>query len=191
MPRDRKFTKDSLFQATKDILLDSGYESFTFSILAKRLNVSRGALYKYYQNKDELVMDFMLYHMNQFMEDLRGIKNYSDFTAQFNFLIRLMYKHSQIHQILKASQHIPADANTETQDSKERLNRMHHDMYTQLQGFIELGRKEKVLKPDISDDLILVLIFQLVEIPNHSGIPREEWIKQVTGILSHGMFIQS
>ncbi|SFB13936.1 transcriptional regulator, TetR family [Lentibacillus halodurans] len=188
MARDRKFTKDSLFQATKDILLNHGYEGFTFSILAERLNVSRGALYKYYANKDELVMDYMLYHMHQFMEDLRGIQEYNDFTAQFNFVIHLMYKHSKIHQILKASQHIPAKTNLKTKTSKERLDHMHHDMYTQLQELIEQGRKEKILKPDIPDELILVLIFQLVEIPNLSGVTREEWVEKVTEILSHGMF---
>jgi len=191
MARERKFTRESLFEATKELLLELGFEGFTFSQLAERLNVSRSALYKYYQNKDELVMDYMLYHMHQFMEDLKDIETYNGFTAQFNHLIRLMYRHSRIHQILKTSQYIPANANTKMKESKERLDRMHDDMYTQLQGFIERGRKEKILKPDIPADLILVFIFQLVEIPNRSNISREEWIEQVTRILSHGMFTET
>ncbi|WP_077324198.1 TetR/AcrR family transcriptional regulator [Virgibacillus siamensis] len=188
MARERKFTKDDLFQAARDILLDFGYEGFTFSLLAEKLHISRGAIYKYYKNKDELVIDYMLFHMHHFMEDLKGMETYSSFKGQFDFLIEVLYKHSKIHQILRASHHIPAQTNQYTDKSKNRLDEMHHKLYAQLQTFLNKGRKENILKPQISDDLILVFIFQLVEVPNHSGISRGEWIDQVTEILRHGMF---
>lgn len=117
MARERKFTKENLFEATKDLLLDLGYEGFTFSLLAEKLDVYRGALYKYYKNKEELVMDYMSFHMYHFMEDIEGLEAYKDFKSQFDFLIRIMYKHSKIHQILKASNHIPAQTNPTTKKS--------------------------------------------------------------------------
>lgn len=57
MARERKFTRDDLYETTKYMLLENGYEGFTFSKLAEKLNVSRGAIYKYFNNKDELITD--------------------------------------------------------------------------------------------------------------------------------------
>ena len=42
MARERKFSLEELFQTTKQLLLDYGYEGFTFSLLADQLEVARG-----------------------------------------------------------------------------------------------------------------------------------------------------
>lgn len=75
MARERKFSKDDLFRNVKHILLQHGYEGFTISLLADMLEVSRGALYKYYVNKNELITQFMIYEMEQFIGELKQINN--------------------------------------------------------------------------------------------------------------------
>ncbi|MBP1950182.1 TetR/AcrR family transcriptional regulator [Virgibacillus litoralis] len=93
MARERKFSDKTLYNAAKHILLNNGYEGFTFSLLADELKVSRGALYKYYENKEELIMDYMIFEMNRFLAELKEINNYDRFDSQFDFLIKLMFKH--------------------------------------------------------------------------------------------------
>ena len=73
MARERKFSTDDLFQASKQLLLQHGYEGFTFSLLADQFDVCR-ALYKYYENKEELITDFMIYEMGKFLFELKEIK---------------------------------------------------------------------------------------------------------------------
>ncbi|MCA1322376.1 TetR/AcrR family transcriptional regulator [Bacillus tianshenii] len=191
MARDRKFTDEELFHATKLLLLQHGYEGFTFSILADHLEVSRGTLYKYYVNKEELITDYMLFEMNLFLGDLRGIHAIDGFEAKFDFLISLIFQNATIHQIIEIVQHVPRNVNDKVRDNREKLDELHMDMYHNLQDFILIGRKEQKLKDDLPDGLLLGIIFQSIAIPNHFGVPHKEWVKSIKEILGHGMFKRS
>ena len=45
-----------------------------------------------------------------------------------------------------------------------------------------------MIKSHLSDAIILGMIFQTIAIPNHFGIPKDEWIASIREILSEGMF---
>lgn len=190
MARERKYSTEELFNATKHILLQYGYEGFTFSLLANQLEISRGTLYKYFENKEELITDFMLYEMNLFLTELEGIHTYQHFEEQFDFLIQLMFKNPDIQQLIEMGQHVPIHTNKKVRENKERLSELHLKMYESLQGFIQLGRKEEKLNPKVIDAVILGYIFQAIAIPNHFGIPYSDWIKSIKEMISFGMFNQ-
>jgi len=180
MARERKFSIDELFHATKQLLLKQGYDGFTFSLLADSLNVSRGALYKYFENKDELLTNFVFYEMDQFLLKLKQIDNQQGFEAQFDFLLHLIFSHSDIQKLSKIGQQIPGN--------EEKFGKLHFDMYQYLQGFIELGKEEGKLKSNIPNALLLGYIFQSVAIPNHFEIPNSVWVSSIKEIIRHGMF---
>ena len=73
-------------------------------------------------------------------------------------------------------------------DNKSKLSEYHVEMYKQFQGLIDLGRKENVLKSHLSSAVMLGMIFQTIAIPNHFGIPQDEWIASIKEILFNGMF---
>ncbi|MCM3570694.1 TetR/AcrR family transcriptional regulator [Neobacillus mesonae] len=180
MARERKFTTDELFEATKQLLLHQGYEGFTFGLLADNLKVSRGAIYKYYENKEELITNFIFYEMDQFLLKLKKINQHQGFEAQFHFLLNLIFSYSDIQKLIKIGQQLPG--------YQDKFKTLHSDMYQYLQGFIELGKKEGKLKRHLPNNLILGYIFQSVAIPNHSGIPHSEWASSIKEIICHGMF---
>lgn len=188
MARDRKFSTLELFQNTKQILLIQGYEGFTFSLLAEQMKLSRGALYKYYENKDELITDYMVYEMEHFLNELKKMESYLGFEKQFEFLLDIIFNHSKTHHILGFAKQIPMNKNKKIKKNKEQLNKFHLDMYRYLQEFIHLGREEQKIKSHLADSIILGFIFQSIAIPNHTGIPQSEWVKSIKEILRHGMF---
>lgn len=186
--RDRKFTDEELFNATKSMIIHDGYEAFTFSRLAAVLNVSRGSIYKYYENKDELISEFLMYEMNRFLLEFNALDKTGDFQSQFNLLIDFIFEHNNIHQVLEIIHQIPSNTTKRVEDNKSKLSEYHVDMYKQFQGFIELGRKENMIKSHIPTAVMLGMIFQTIAIPNHFAIPQDEWIASIKEILSHGMF---
>ncbi len=188
MARERKFSTQELFAETKQLLLQNGYESFTFSILADQMNVSRGALYKYYENKEELITEYMIHEMNMFLVELKQIESHIGFEAQFNFLIDLIYKRMEIHQLIGLAKQIPKRSSEKVKANMERLGKLHLHMYTFLHNFVVLGKEEGKLRSDIPDTLVLGFIFQTISIPNHFGIHHTEWVASIKEILRHGMF---
>ncbi|MFJ8066906.1 TetR/AcrR family transcriptional regulator [Psychrobacillus sp. NPDC096426] len=188
MARERKFTDEQLFKATKQLIIEDGYEAFTFSKLASILHVSRGSIYKYYENKDELISEFLIYEMNRFLNDFNSLDKSGDFQTQFNSLIDFIFEQSIIHQVLEIIHQIPGNTTKRVRDNKSQLNEYHIDMYQQFQGLIDLGRKENVIKSHLPAAVLLGMIFQTIAIPNHFDIPQKEWIASIKEVLSHGMF---
>lgn len=188
MARERKFTDEHLFKATKQMLIEDGYEAFTFSKLAAILDVSRGSIYKYYENKDELISEFLMYEMNRLLNDFNKLDKSGNFQTQFDVLIDFFFEQSSMNQIIEVIHQIPANTTKRVKDNKSRLDEYHIDMYRQFQGLIDLGRKEKVIKSHLPSAVLLGMIFQTIAIPNHFNIPQEEWIASIKEILSYGMF---
>lgn len=188
MARERKFHTEDLFQATKQLLLQHGYEGFTFSMLADKLEVSRGALYKYYENKEQLITDFMTYEMEQHIRELKFMEKENSFEEKFDFLINLIFNKKDLHQLIGAAQQIIANPNEQMNEQKKILQKLPLEMYQYLQSFIAQGKKEGKLKAELPDSLILGYIFQSIAIPNHYQIPQSEWISSIKEMISHGMF---
>ncbi|MBO8156933.1 MAG: TetR/AcrR family transcriptional regulator [Bacillaceae bacterium] len=190
MARERKFSDEDLFLATKELLLDHGYEGFTFGLLAERLEVSRSALYKYFGNKEELIMEFMMYEMDQFMDKLGKIKEYDRFEDQFDYLLELMMSHPNIHQLIEIGRHVPVN-NQKLEEKNEKLDGLHLNMYQSLIGFVRLGKEEGKLKAHIPDTLIVGYILQSFLVPNFAQIPHSEWVQSIKEIIREGMFINN
>lgn len=188
MGRERKFTDEQLFKETKQLIIQDGYEAFTFSKLASLLNVSRGSIYKYYENKDELISEFLMYEMNRFLNDFNELDKSVGFQSQFDLLIDFIFQQSNIHQVIEIIHQIPVNTTKRVEYNKSRLSEYYVDMYKQFQGFIDLGRKENTIKSHLPTAVLLGMIFQTIAIPNHFGIPQEQWVGSIKEILSHGMF---
>ncbi|MFS0820633.1 TetR/AcrR family transcriptional regulator [Bacillus sp. 1P02SD] len=188
MARERKFTTEELFQITEELLLAHHYEGFQFSLVADHLQVSRGAIYKYFENKEELITEYMLFKMEQFLHELKEINTIEGFHAQFDFLLNLMFKNPELHQLIEIGKRVPVDTNAKVKENIMRLEGYHLKMYQYVQGFVEAGKSENLLNTNIPEPLILGYIFQSIAIPNHFGIPHEVWVESIKQIICHGIY---
>ncbi|SER07855.1 TetR/AcrR family transcriptional regulator [Piscibacillus halophilus] len=188
MARQKKFTTDELFQMTRRLLLDHGYEGFSFSVLATRLDVSRGTIYKYFENKEDLVTEYMLYEMNKYLEELKGIHQYELFEDQLDFLLDLMFRDQELLQVIEMGQKIPIQESDRAKLNHEKIETLHIDMYQNLADMIKLGKEQGKVREEIPDSLVLGFIFQSITIPNHFGVPPHEWVRSIKDVIRHGMF---
>src|SRR5690606_38346133 len=155
MARERKFTDTELFNAAKVIFIRDGYDSFTISKLAGSLRVSRGSIYKYYENKDELIAEFLTFEMNYFLKEFNALDKEGDFQTQFHMLIDFIFQYNNSNHILEIIRQIQANPARAMEDNKSRLSEYYVGMYKQFQGFIDLGRKEKVIKSHLPTAVLL------------------------------------
>lgn len=188
LARAKKFTEKEMFIETKKLLLQHGYEGFTFSLLAKSLGVSRAAIYKYYQNKEELISFFMISEFEAYLRELKKIHSLDNFEGQLEYLLNVIFQNEEIHKLIETGQQVQANASKQTKLNIQKLNEMHLKMYNELQSFIKLGREENKIKQHIPDQLILGIIFQTISIPNIQKVPKDEWIASIKEIICYGMF---
>jgi len=188
MARERKFTTEDLYRTTEELLLTYNYEGFQFSLVAEQLEVSRGAIYKYYENKEELITEYMLFKMEQILEELKEINTIEGFKPQFDFLLQLIFKNPELYHLIEIGKRVPVHINDKVKANKEKLQKYHIQMYQHVESLIESGKREQILNPNIPEPVVLGYIFQSVAIPNHFGIPRDVWVQSIKEIICHGIF---
>lgn len=186
MGRDRKFTSHELLHAAKELVLKTGYEGFTFGQLGKELDVSRAAIYKYYTNKDELLMDVMLDAMSISTQMLQSIDNTVSFHDQLSSLLDKIMKMKDLHQTLSIMRFIPDTVDT-IQQKKQQLNNMHHLLYAPLNHVVEQGKREGIINNSIPNELILGFIFQTIEIPNMNQLDEVTYMRHIHQFILHGI----
>ncbi|MDQ0272633.1 TetR/AcrR family transcriptional regulator [Cytobacillus purgationiresistens] len=187
MGRERKFSNDELFKHTKELLLLVGYEGFTFSMLAEKMEVSRATFYKYFENKEELITEFMIHEMNEFLVKLKKVETYANFNEQFEYLMDIIFERTEIQELIEITMQVQSNSNNKARLNKEQFEDMRLNMYSCLQSFITLGKKEDRLNAQVPDTLILGFIFQSVAIPNHFNLPRKEWVQSIKEVISNGI----
>lgn len=173
LARERKFSTTEIFRETERLLLTVGYEGYTISLLAEALNVSRAAIYKYYTNKEQLVVDFMLEHMEKMIRRFASIDSMASFTVQLDEVLDIVLESKDLHRIFSMVHVVDTKGKEEIEKKMVRLNELHKEMYTPLQAIVNKGKEEGLLKESIPNSLILAFIFQSIDLPNHMNIPEE------------------
>lgn len=187
LARERKFSTIEIFRETERLLLTVGYEGYTISLLAEALNVSRAAIYKYYTNKEELVVDFMLEHMEKMIRQFASIDSTQSFTVQLDKVLDIVLESKDLHRIFSMAHVVDTKGKEEVVKKMMRLNELHQEMYTPLQTMVNKGKEEGRLKESIPNALILAFIFQSIDLPNHMNLPEELFLQSIKTLVCSGI----
>ena len=71
----REEAKRKIMQAGFEILYEKGYCNTTMDEIARRLNVTKPALYRYFKNKDELIIESAKEKQNEYNNYIIGVEN--------------------------------------------------------------------------------------------------------------------
>lgn len=187
MARERKFSTTDLFSETERLLLQLGYEGFNFKHLAVALNVSRAAIYKYYKNKEELIVDYMIEFMTRLIEEFKQINQTAPFVDQLNTLLSIIFRSKDLHQIFSMAQIIDGGDNEIVIYKLKMLEQMHIAMYVPLLHLIECGKNEGLVNDQLQNELVLGFIFQSIAIPNYSNISKDQYEQSIRQMISRGI----
>ena len=188
MARERKFSTTDIFNETKQLLLDNGYERYNIGQLAEKLNVSRAAIYKYYTNKDELIVDFMLHEMDLMIEEFNNVDPTATFDNQLNCVLNTIFDSKDLHHILAFAHLIEAKDNESIANKLETLNTLHLEMYKPLMRLIAKGKQEELIHQDLPESVMISFIFQSIQIPNHTNEPKETFVNSLRKLILNGLY---
>ncbi|MBM6614548.1 TetR/AcrR family transcriptional regulator [Desemzia sp. RIT804] len=187
MVRAKKFSTEEIYLQTHNLLINKGYEKFSFSLLAKSLDVSRAAIYKYYTNKDDLINDYLIRQMNQMMDDFNQMKWSNDYSEQFDQLFELIFKYRETHLL---SNEIPNKLTISPEKQKQKADvsaDIHNHFIKYIQQFIQTGKQNGYIKKEIPDSLIVGIIFHSINIPDHSDLNPQERARFIKMIIKNGI----
>lgn len=186
MGRAKKFTDAQLWEATKELLLEVGYDAFTVSLLAEKLNVSRAVIYKYYPNKEELVIQFMVEKMHESVTILTGIDEAQSFRQMFGDTLTRIFHMRDLHHVLGFAAKV-ATVSELVGQKKDELSAMHHNLYKPLLCLIAKGKEEQIIAEEMDPFVLLSFIFSVINMQNHTNMPEQQFLQQIEQLLLYGI----
>ncbi len=186
MGRKKAIEMQELMKATEELLLEHGYHAFHFKMLAARLDVARTTIYEYYANKEELITDYMFNLMERIQSECESLSLEVMPLQKLKGMLRIFVKYGQIHKIIIMVPQVNADASQKTKESLFKIAQQHQTLLQMMLLWIREGKAQKLIREDVSEGIIAGLFFNVIQIPNHRGIPTEEYVEQLFDVLCHG-----
>lgn len=92
---DAEKTRQAILASAIDIFCEKGYSKTTFDEIAKRINLTKGAVYWYFRNKPDIVAALINEHVQKYVENLHSFFNREN--TDFSSIIQmLLYNNEQI-----------------------------------------------------------------------------------------------
>ncbi|MFC7394027.1 TetR/AcrR family transcriptional regulator [Scopulibacillus cellulosilyticus] len=183
----RKIEFQDFMNETERLLLEKGYESFHFKLLADRLNVARSTIYEYYANKEELVTAYMLNIMNWITAESNALESSISPLQQLKSLMHIFIKYSQIHQISQMIPLINRSSSPAVKSSIDRLSEEHEKLYQMITHLIEKAKDAGEIRPDIPSSVLARFYFTAIDIPNNEALTDRDWSDMIFLVLYEGM----
>jgi AcrR family transcriptional regulator len=183
----RKIDFQDLMTETERLLLEKGYDSFHFKLLADRLNVARSTIYEYYSSKEELVTAYMMNIMSRVTAESEALDDQSSPLQQLKEFMRIFIKYSQVHQIAQIIPLINRNSSPAVKSSIERLSDDHEKLYETIVDLMEQARQAGEIRSDIPVCVLARVYFTAIEIPNHEKSNDKDWAELIFQVLYGGM----
>ena len=144
-------TRARILDAARDLFISNGYERTTFEDIAKRINLSKGAVFWHFKSKSDLLLTMIRVAADQYDTDLGQLIEYCVARAR-HVTSRLRYRKFfvMVNRLNWASPQMTIVKNRLTQVE----NGMHSVIARNLQDFKARG----LVRPDVNLDEVTILL---------------------------------
>ncbi len=193
VPEYKEEAKNRILEAANKVFAEKGYHEATMDDIAKRLGVSKGAIYLYFSGKEDLFeamcktapQAFKEILLSSFGNEANPIQSATQF---FDKMLKLSASNPGLSfEILSEASRNP---------SLRRILKQNHDEYERvLTGFLNEGRKRKIVGDNLDIRPLanaLIALWNGLETLLVSGLPIDEarraWLEALKAIFmnQHG-----
>jgi AcrR family transcriptional regulator len=139
-------TRQRILDAARSLMIERGSDDFQMAEVSERCNMSKGALYYYFTDRDDIVNELVANECESFLDSVENIIDSSDSAASFLLsLCELFAEITRDGDILLATMYTTplgsADADSPLAAQASRINKL-------LEVQLERGKAEGVVRAD-------------------------------------------
>jgi TetR/AcrR family transcriptional regulator, repressor of fatR-cypB operon len=158
--------REDILRAALELFAERGYHGTPVSLIAEKAKVGSGTIYRYFQDKEQLVNELYRYWKTEVAkavkEDLPdNLPLRTLFHETWSRWVEFAMKNREAYSFLIAHHHAPY-----LDQASVAINEKIHEEY---RFFFEIGRQEQIIK-DINPELIMAIVTGIF-----SEMMREFW----------------
>lgn len=184
MPRPRFYRLDedrrtSILDSAASEFGDRGFEAASYNRIIDRAGLSKGAMYYYFDDKQDLYITVLSDAIERFLEAMdppTAFADADDYWAKMQtmYATGLRFLVANPRAAALARSFVSAPRGSETLPAVDELNRKAHQW---MQGLVTMGQGVDAIRTDIDSEVIAMAAFSLGESMNNHAIDQLPRIK--------------
>lgn len=187
MARKKSVDHHELMMETEKLLLEFGYDSFHFRLLAERLGVGRSTIYEYYANKDELITAYIHSFAYERVEESKKILDMADLQEQFKAFLQIFLKYNHIQKIVTMITQMEGQKKEENIARIQQIKYLIKEINKVSLQLIQKGKHIGKIRKDVDDMFISYIMFNLIQIPNFQQQNEEDRLNSFIDFIFNGV----
>lgn len=174
LPGYRKKAKERIINESFSVFFEHGYHKTTMEEIARHLDISKGTLYLYFKNKEELFREVVAALRARNREDLLDLLQREDIPLNFGYIFDLVMHASEDYAAFAFELYAATIHNKEL---REILEEDFREDIMLSREFLDQLKEKGIIKPDIDTcipargfNALFIGLFTMVQL----GISREE-----------------
>ena len=178
---DAEQTKESILLSAMNLFYEKGYSKTTFDEIAKRINLTKGAVYWYFRNKPDIVAALINDFAAQYLVGIREFMEQHSPVSFENIIEMLLFNNKKIREDalfykflffvscqMEWSDAIINKIQPAIEQTKKATRSLFLDVLSELQ-------KNKKIRPDVDIDMICEIIMTM-----YGGMQEAYFTKRLT-----------
>lgn len=186
VPDYKEIARSNILKASIKVFSEKGFHTATMNEIAKEVGVSKGTLYTYFKNKEDILNEIWKVSSQNIL-DLKSTYNGREFMDVLEELYNMMVESPGLHLNFEV---------TLMSQQNEKIKKINQNAYTSklesLKEFIQEHQLNGSVRSDIGADLlahILTGLYTDVAAQLLLGLDKEkvheDWLKSVNALLKH------
>lgn len=156
VPEYKEEAKNRILNAATQMFLENGYKKTKMTAIAKKLGVSKGALYQYYNSKDELLMDVV--------KGGAQFRKSSVFTSMTAAQLPMLPTEEYFNKMIQSTAQIDklgveiASVALNNPEIMKGVRNFYLDEVNIIQEFFDNMKEDNLIKPDTDTRVVAVSI---------------------------------
>lgn len=121
--------KEIIFETAKEILINENVEKFSIRMISTRCNIGMGTIYKYYGNKDDIILDIIRDLWMSYLREVRmSSKVYSTLFEYVEYLFFELNRYSEKFNYMILSKELSSSFRKNGHDQHQKAQELFVDV---------------------------------------------------------------
>ncbi|WP_017379262.1 TetR/AcrR family transcriptional regulator [Paenisporosarcina sp. TG-14] len=187
MARQKKMDEAEMLKETEKLLLERGYEGFSFKALSANLDIARSTIYEYYSHKDDLITDYMFILVKKVMAEMEKIKSETTGLDTMKEWLKLFMRYDQVHYMISMRSQLDQSESEIARNRLKQMDGLHGKMFFMLSNQVKKAKELGEVRDDLPNALVASFFFHSILSRPANDENIEGWADKLNDIIENGV----
>ncbi|MGE6489073.1 TetR/AcrR family transcriptional regulator [Paenisporosarcina sp. NPDC076898] len=187
MARQRKMDEAEMLRETEKLLLERGYEGFSFKALSANLDIARSTIYEYYSHKDDLITDYMYILVKKVMDEMEIIASRTTGLETMKEWLKTFMTYDQVHHMISMRGQLDQSESEIARNRLKQMDGLHGKMFFMLSNQVNKAKELGEVRKDLPNELVASFFFHSILARPAKDENIQGWADMLNDIIENGV----